>query len=464
MKRTPAKSFIICLSVLLIAGCGMVTKEVFTINPDLSGKCAIEVKMYADTSRIDANLSSKDSLYGISPAIPNFHKAKFSRKDAMTLAIKIIRTRGVEIWSNIHFGMSKKRDMIYFTGVAYFRNIEQVHFSMLDSALKVNKNADGTVTFSLQPQMPKLVKQVSDDEATKKVTDLRKNAFYIRPILADQLNPTEATVTYNLPGAITSSSIYGQQGDNIVQLTLTGNEILRYADSLGKNQQLAEEEYKETGGKHISVMEPLFNRIVWDHGIPAEVTFKPGDKYQFQYNAEVRNAMMYFDNYMEETKLFKFDSISSMREEREERKRPEEYGVIVVNKSDSTAKKPYFNDMSAIQSNDTITVTGELSEDIKAEPEAKIHIMKLIAGSDQDITDSIVAHTKITAELQPESGKSSDKGPKRKANFMFIVHFPKGVKEISIQGRLSTELAGKPGPQVPFKIKQVAVTLGKRQQ
>ena len=453
-----------CFPIFLIASCGIQTKEVFTINPDLSGKCAIEVKMYADTSSTDARLAAKDSLYGISPVIPGFHKLKFSRRDAMTLAIRIIKTRGIEIWSNIHFGMSKKRDMIYFSGVAYFRNIEKVHFSMLDSVLKVTKGPGTSITFALQPGPIKPMKPLNDNDVISKIAESGKNVFYIRPIVADQLNPTETTVTYNLPGTITHSSIFAQQGDNIVQLTLTGNEILRYADTLVKNKQLSEEEYKYTGGTHNSVIEPFFNRIIWNQETPVEVTFNPGNKFQFHYNEEVQNAMLYYDNYMEQTKLFKFDSISSMREEREEKRRPEEYGIIIINKSDSTAKKPYFNDMSAVQSHDTITITGELSEDIKAESPGKIHIMKLIAGTGQDITDSIVAHTKIIADLQPEQGKNSDKVPKRKVSFMFRVHFPQGVKEISIQGRLSTELAGKPGPQVPFKIKQVAVTLPKRQQ
>src|SRR5581483_9836165 len=137
MNNLSLKRLVLCFPIFLIASCGIQTKEVFTINPDLSGKCAIEVKMYADTSSTDARLAAKDSLYGISPVIPGFHKLKFSRRDAMTLAIRIIKTRGIEIWSNIHFGMSKKRDMIYFSGVAYFRNIEKVHFSMLDSVLKV---------------------------------------------------------------------------------------------------------------------------------------------------------------------------------------------------------------------------------------------------------------------------------------------------------------------------------------
>jgi hypothetical protein len=452
------------LAVILLSGCAMQTKEVFTINPDLSGKCVIEVKMFADTTRLDAALTKKDSLYGIIPGYPDFHKIKFTRRDAIALASKIIGTKGVEVWNSIRFGMSKKRDMIYFSGVAYFRDVQRVHFSMLDSVLKVSRGQNGQVTFALQPDLPKITRAITDEEANRKVSELRKNAFYIRPVLADQLNPTEATVIYNLPGTITNSSIFGQQGDNIVQLTLTGNEILRYADSLNENQQLAVDHYKSTNGTNAGVMEPLFNRIVWEHGIPAEVTFTKNKKDQFDYNQEVQNAMMFFDDFMAQSKLQKYDSTTTIHEEREEKQRPKEYGMLLVNKADSAAKKPYFIDMTAIQSHDTITISGELSEDIKAEPSGKIHIMKLIAGAEQDITDSIVAHTKISADLTSVDGKNTEKAPKRKVSFIFTAHFPSACKEVSVQGRLTTELSGKPGTTVPFKIKQVAVISGKRPQ
>src|SRR5581483_10142400 len=107
----------------------------------------------------------------------------------------IIKTRGIEIWSNIHFGMSKKRDMIYFSGVAYFRNIEKVHFSMLDSVLKVTKGPGTSITFALQPGPIKPMKPLNDNDVISKIAESGKNVFYIRPIVADQLNPTETTVT-----------------------------------------------------------------------------------------------------------------------------------------------------------------------------------------------------------------------------------------------------------------------------
>jgi len=464
MKHSILLRFASCFILACAASCGMQTKEVFTINPDLSGKCVIEVKMYIDTTSVDAKLALKDSLYGITPTLPNFHKAKFTRRDAINLSLKFIRTKGVEVWNSIRFGMSKKRDMIFFSGIAYFRDVEQVHFSMLDSLLKVTKGTGNQVTFQLVPHALKKGNPVSDDDANKTVSELRKNAFYERPVLADILNPTEATVIYNLPGTITNSAVYGQQGDNIVQLTLTGNEIMRYADSISRSQQLAVEDYKENNGTWGGIMEPLFNSIVWGSAATPEVTFTKGKKDLFDYNTEVQSAMGFFDDFMRNSRLEKYDSTNAAKEGKEESKRPEEYGMLVVNKADSVAKKPYFKDMTAIQSNDTITFSGELSEDVKAGQEAKVHIMKLVVGADLDMADSIVAHTKISATLMPEKVGNSDKAPKRKVSFMFVVRLPKGCKEIAVQGRISTTLEGKPGVQIPFKMKQIAVTSAKHLQ
>lgn len=451
------------LPLLFLAGCGIVTREVFTINPDFSGKCVIEAKMFVDTAQLDAALALKDSLYGILPTTPDFHKMQFSHKDAMAFALRMINTKGVEIWNGIHYGMSKKRDMIYFSGIAYFRDIRSVHFSMLDSVLQINKGAGNQVTFRLEPDtIPESMQKITDQEANEKVSELTKNAFYIRPVLADQLNPTEATIIYNLPGAITHSSGMDQQGDRIVELTLTGNQILKYADSVVKNPQLAVKQYKITNGTNNSVIEPQFNKIVWGLDSPIQVTFDDGGDYQFDYNKEVQQAMGYFDYFMEQTRLQQYDSSMTIKEERVEAKRPKEYGELVVNKIDSAAKRPYFSDMMAIQSHDTVTFSGELSKSIKLPPEAKIHILRVSTGAEDDITDSIVARNKIMAKLTAESGTSNGNGPKRKVSFIVLVHFPPGCKEIFVLGRL-TYMEGKRNKEIPFKIKQIAVNYVKKQ-
>jgi len=454
--KIPSILFVCCLSIFFMAGCGVETKEVFTINPDLSGKCVVDARMVLDTSGLSAKLAAKDSMYGIIPAVPDYHKKKFTRRDLLTFALRIIKTKGVEVWNNINFGISKKKDVIYFSGTAYFRDISKVRFSMLDSVLQVTHELGSKITFRLEPNVITPSNKLPDDTINKKVSNLRQNAFYERPVLADILNHSETDIIYNLPGDIVKSSIFDQDGDNIVKVSLTGNEILKYGDSLSKNQDLAVKEFKATNGTCANVLEPLFNRVAFGTGVPMEVTFNKGTPL-FDYNGEVQSAIIYFDNFMEQSKLEKFDSTSALKEEREEDRRPAEYGKLIVNKMDSQMHKTYFSDMTCIQSHDTLTVSGELSQDVKAD-EYKVHIMKIIAGIDQDITDSIVDRNKIHPELSSEQGDNNPKGPKRKMKFICIVHFPPACKEISLQGRLSTTLSGKPGVQIPFKMKQVAVS------
>jgi hypothetical protein len=440
-----------------ISGCGIITTEIFTINPDLSGKCAISIRMPLDTSSLGAKLASKDSMYGITPSYIDFHKKKFSRNDVMEFALKILRTRGVEEWSAIRFGMTKKKDLLYFGGVAYFRDISKVRFSMIDSVLQVTHELGNKTTLKIEPTLPP-VKPIPADTVNKKVDELMKNAFYIRPVLANLLDHTETNIIFTLPGRIVNSAIFETEGDSILTLELTGNEILKYADSLAKNKDLATREYVSTNGTCANVLEPLFNRIAYGTGVPIEVTFNNNHKNLFDYNEEVQRAMVYFDDFKAQSKLEKFDSTEASKEEKAESKRPVEYGRLMVNKVDSTAGKVYFADMTGIQKNDTITFSGELSQGIKVDA-GKIHIQKLIANADEDITDSIADKNKITLELTSEDGSKDPKVSKRKVKFVLITDFPPGCKEVAVQGRLSTTVSGKPGPQIPFKMKQIAVSL-----
>jgi hypothetical protein len=458
----PLRAVFLFVLVTLMASCGMQLKETYIINPDLSGKCIVDAKMLIDTTSIDAKLALKDSLYGIESSFPNCHKMKFSRRDAMAFALKFIKVRGVEVWNNIRYGMSKKRDMIYFSGTAYFRDITHIHLSAFDSLLNVTKNMSGVVMTVNPKPIGANPKMLSDDELDKRAKDYKKNAFYIRPVLADLLNPSEETVIYEFPNDIVSTSIFGQQGDRAAELTITGNDVLKYADSVVKSLDLQKEHYKVTGGTNKGAIQDLFSKLVFGNSDPMQIIFKKGGKDAFDYNTEVQSSMVYFGDFMLHSGLEKFDSTQMLKEERADMKAPEENGVLIVSKSDSETHKPYFTSLSASQSGDTLFFSGELAADIKAMAQGKVHIMKVISGTDIDITDSLQAKTKLTAELSSEKGDNSDKASKRKVKFYFVVHFPKACKEISVQGRVSTMIADKPGPTLAIKMKQIEIASAKK--
>jgi hypothetical protein len=458
--------FRIALTVSLltiVGGCGMQLKETFYINTDMTGKVIIEAKMMVDTTKLDAKYAMRDSIYGLEAPMPDFHKTKFSRKDAMKLAINVLGTTGVEVWYNIHYGLSKKRDMIYFRATAYFRNFSHVHFSVFDSLLKVSKDPMGNITFSVDEKpMGPGAKMMSDDELDKKANEYKKNAFYIRPVLADLLNPSEETVIYNLPNTISNATVFGQQGDNVIQFTITGNDVMRYADSVVKSVDLEKQHYKITAGTNKGGIEDLFDKLVFGTRDNMQVTFAKGGKDLFDYNAESQRALSYYDAYMSNSGLWKFDSSMMLKEEKAEAKAAEENGVNVVSKTDSTEHKPYFSSLTVSQSGDTLNFEGDFSGDIKANTEAKLHIMKVIAGTETDITDSIRDKTKLTAELSSSKGETTDKVAKRHAKFSFVVHFPANAREASVQGRISANVGDKAGPQVAFRLKQIAINTAKK--
>ncbi len=465
MKYFNARHLLFLLAItLLVSSCGLQLKETYYINPDMTGKCIVEAKMYADTSKLDATYAKKDSIYGIEKTVPDFHRMKFTRRDAMTLALRILGTKGVEVWSNIRFGMSKKRDMIYFSATAYFRNIAHVHFSVFDSLIRVTKETGGDYVFEVGSKPVDVNRpMMSEDELDKKAQEYKQNAFYIRPVLADLLNMSEETVIYQVPGTITSATVFGQQGDHAAQLTITGNDVLKYADSVVKSTDLQKQHYKATGGTNKGAIPELFNKIVFGTLDPMQLKFSKGGQYLFNYNEEEQRALVYYDDFMQHSGLQRYDSTQMLKEEKAEAKAAAENGVLVVNKSDSEAHKPYFSALTVTQSGDTLFFEGDFSADIKANADAKVHIMKVISGMDIDITDSLQNKTKLNAQLASSKGETTDKVAKRNAKFSVVVHFPPSCKEASVQGRVSTTISDKPGPALAFKLKQIEIAPVKKQ-
>jgi hypothetical protein len=445
---------------ILLTGCGMQVKETFTLNPNLSGKCLVEAKMVVDTSLNDAKISLKDSLYGIETPYPNYHKIKFNRRDAMAFALKFIHTKGVEVWYNIHYGMSKKRDQIYFKGTAYFRDISHLHFTAFDSMIAVQKNDNGLVTIRVNGKASNAATtMLSDDELDKKADEYHQNALYIRPVLADLLNPTEESVTYNLPSDIETSSIFGQEGERTIQLAITGNDILKYSDSIVKSPGLEKRHYKVTGGTNKGAILDIFNSMVFGADEPIQASFRKGGTDLFDYNSEVQTSIVYFDDFMQHSGLEKYDSSQMLKEERHALLTTDGNGELVVSKSDSDGGKPFFRYLTVTRSADTLVFTGEFSQGIKTTAEAKVHILKVVAGQDMDITDSIQARKNITAELTSATDNSGAKVSKRKVKFTLVIHFPPGCNEIAVQGRITAGSSQKDAIPVGFKLKKINTKL-----
>ncbi|HSY75657.1 MAG TPA: hypothetical protein VK890_02305, partial [Bacteroidia bacterium] len=151
----------VALSFVLLIGCATQTKSSYVLNPDMSGKCVFEEKIGLDAAQLSGFMSLKkgaDNPFagGDDTAVQT------PQQVAMAFASKILASKGIETWSDVHFGLIG-RDTVYFKGTGYFKNLANVNLAMLDTLLTVSTNEHGETTLELR-EPPK---KASDDSATR---------------------------------------------------------------------------------------------------------------------------------------------------------------------------------------------------------------------------------------------------------------------------------------------------------
>jgi len=228
-----------CFAVLV--GCFQ-SKQVFTVNPDGSGKVVIE-NTYSLKSPMNPDIPAKEAALATIDDI--FSKSEF------------------ESWKDVTCEIINDEKLI-FKGTAYCPDITKVDFMSLgggeseqdDGGLTLEKQADGTL------KLYNKSKKVEDKKLTdKEVDDIYKKKLKqhntMKPMMAMMaIDSLEIEKTYRFSGTILKATVYKKNSDGSYGLLLTGKSITKAKDELISDEKAYKTIIKSdgpSGGKNVTM-------------------------------------------------------------------------------------------------------------------------------------------------------------------------------------------------------------------
>lgn len=210
--------------IALGAGCALLlnscyeTKQEFTLNPDGSGKVRHEC-------------SFQNVSFGNDSGTP---------QEALQAAVaRVIKdSKGVDAWTDVSF----KRlgdGRLWFQGTAYFKNLAGLEIpnqSMLAFALKNQGDGKAELALSLKKSGDQTAKpkpaDLTPEQRVQKLKDDRAKFQQSKPMFAAILGSLKQSVTFHLPGKISTSSNFKQNPPGTLGLTFDGAKMLDAIDKL----------------------------------------------------------------------------------------------------------------------------------------------------------------------------------------------------------------------------------------
>ncbi len=368
---------------------------------------------------------------------------------------KILSKPGVVAWKDIDLHMIGK-DTVYFKGTAYFKNISDESLSSIDSSMKVYNDDKGQTIIELKQK-----KDTGSSYASKEYKKLFKGGgvyySYMHYYMAVLLRDINISVTYHLPGKIVSCSNFAKINDNTAELSINGKNMMASLDTLLQNTDMISKMYSNPSniGSMSSTDPYKYNSLFFSENKPIRVTYKAGDKPQFDYAKEVAEAKIYYANFLKKSGIAAFDSLALIKIEKVEAEKRKEHGTLVLTSEDSANGKIYFKELGANQysysSDNYLSFTGTLSRPVSASNYALVSISYITSDNGTNLTDSLSNSSFITAYLSSSSYNYSDTSSVSnddKVSFSLSGHFPDDTKFINLQGTLKIDTV----TTIPFKI------------
>lgn len=260
---------IILLSILLaLTGC-FELEQIFTLNPDGSGK--VEVKTVFHNKML---------------LVSNSGKSTPQEKLVSTIASLLEESKGIEAWKDVTYRI-EKNDRVYFQATAYFNDINQLELhntGVIDVAL--NPNAQGRLFLQLgkikkeQTDKPSDSTPLTEQQLHKKMTKAKNKyqlyIIFLRPLFT---KATETMIFYLPSKILTATGDYQTEPDGAVSYTITGAEILKEVDAIMRDDD-------RLADIIISGGDPLKDAPF----PPANFTFEFSTQPLFDYQQEVAEA------------------------------------------------------------------------------------------------------------------------------------------------------------------------------
>jgi hypothetical protein len=249
---------------IALAGC-LETSQVFTLNPDGSGKVAFDIRRQPTTQGMGETDAPE-------PAVQALRELEGYMR----------RGEGVEAWSDlVHEVMADGR--IRFAGVAYFRDFNK----MGQEGAKVIKREDGglDVQWRLVPEReanPTSKPTLSDEEVAERMRGERSEFAKDR----EDYRTLRMEVVLVLPSALEQVRGFQKTGENTVRLLVEGKDFIAAAEKIMKDDALLGQIVRDEEIGQKMLIKNLFNV---DEPLMTASTRKDA-KALFDYDAEVRKA------------------------------------------------------------------------------------------------------------------------------------------------------------------------------
>ncbi len=213
--------------VAATAGC-FELKLVTTLNPDGSGKVAIE-----------SIAPSMEALSGMMGAKTNSDaKPPDTTEQAKSSVRELIKnSKGVDAWSDVSYEVLED-GRIKVKGTAYFSDLAKFKVKTQNTKLKWAKNDQGGMTLEIIMKDEGKVQQagekpkLSDEEVAEKVQQAKMQYQQMKPMMQAVLAKMKIEQTYHLPGKLDKVSGFEKIGDGAVKMSFTGQKMLGVMDKL----------------------------------------------------------------------------------------------------------------------------------------------------------------------------------------------------------------------------------------
>jgi hypothetical protein len=235
---------------LLLTGC-IQSEQVFTLNPDGSGKVAMTLVM------------PLNPFEGVMEGGPPGAKKQTLAEKKRLFVDKLLRgAKGVDAWKDVSAEFTRE-GLLKFQGTAYFKDLSQLKVEMGGSPVNVERGENGALRlvvpaenlqFGPLQKRPNRADEPDPRKLKGKELDeyiLSKRVEYqgVKGLFTAMLTDLKITAVYRLPGDATGVKGFKAKGKRELSLTIDGNKILKAMNDLMKKDDAFFRKELRAGGK-----------------------------------------------------------------------------------------------------------------------------------------------------------------------------------------------------------------------
>jgi hypothetical protein len=280
------------LPCLLLTGC-IQSEQVFTLNPDGSGKVAITL--------VTPLNPFEGVLGGGGP--PGGKKLSLADKKRMFVDKLLRDAKGVDAWKDVSAEFTRE-GLLKFQGIAYFKDMQQLKIEPVGgSPARLERRPDGSLRLAVVPdklgaelnkfgakEEPADLKNLSDQELDEYILTKRVEYQGAKGIVTALLTDLKFKAVFRLPGEVSDVKGYQAEGKGTLSLTLDGNKILKALNELMLRDTASIRKELRAGGSFFSGDPKKIFKVVGREWLDASaVVQRPGGP-QFDYAKEAAAA------------------------------------------------------------------------------------------------------------------------------------------------------------------------------